>query len=64
MNLSLAIIAALSGVHILWAPDSTWGGWDDWFVALLWGLGVHVIGDSAFEGIMGIRSRIVGESEQ
>lgn len=36
-----ALIAAISGLVILYEPNTTWGAWPDYLIALLWGLGLY-----------------------
>jgi len=50
-------VATLLGVTMLYSPDATWGGWEDWTVAFLWGLGLHGF---TFAGISGLRDRLAG----
>lgn len=41
------LIAVISGWYVLYINDATWGGWGDYFVALIWGLGLFELGNSA-----------------
>jgi len=54
---AIGAIAVASGLNLLWIPNPSWGGVGDWFVALLWGLGLHQVGGAAFEGIAGLTER-------
>jgi hypothetical protein len=51
------LTATVLGLNLLWLPDPSWGGWGDWLVALLWGLGLHQVGGAAFEGVTGLTDR-------
>ncbi len=46
--------AILLGLTLLWSPDVDWGSAQDFMVAVLWGLGLHQVSNSAFEGISGL----------
>lgn len=52
--LAALAIAVLLGLTLLWAPDVDWGSPQDYIVAVLWGLGLHQIGNSTFSGISGL----------
>ena len=52
---ALAVATAL-GVTFVWTP--TWGGVNDWVAAVLWGLGLHQISGSTFDGVLGLRERL------
>lgn len=56
--LLLLAIAVATGLQLLWANDPTWGGWTACLTALLWGLGLHQVSGSAFEGTAGLLGRI------
>lgn len=51
------IIASVLGITTIWANDPTWGGWQDYLVSLLWGLGLHQF---TFAGVNNLRDRISG----
>lgn len=52
--LVVTLLAVASGVKLLWAGDATWGGWDDWITALLWGAGLHAAGNNPFKSLLGL----------
>lgn len=44
--LVVALLSAIGlGLLLLWVDNATWGGWDDYLVALLWGLGLYQVGN-------------------
>ncbi|MEO7272901.1 MAG: hypothetical protein ABI211_12955, partial [Vicinamibacterales bacterium] len=51
------LIAGVLGLRALWLPNLTWGGWDDYVIAALWGLGLHQF---TFAGISGLTDRLTG----
>jgi hypothetical protein len=51
------IMASVLGITTIWANDATWGGWQDYLVCLLWGLGLHQF---TFTGVNNLRDRISG----
>jgi hypothetical protein len=58
--LVLAVALAVSillGLKLLWLDNPTWGSANDGVIALLWGLGLHQISNSAFEGIGGVMDK-------
>lgn len=52
------VSAAALGVLLVWAPNPGWGRPTDLIAALLWGMGLHTVGTSTFEGILGLRSKL------
>ncbi len=54
----ILLIAVGTGLKVLWAGNETWGGFESWLVALLWGLGLHQVGSAPFEGLMGLRDKV------
>jgi hypothetical protein len=50
------VIATGLGVTFVWSPS--WGGWEDWFAAVLWGLGLHQLSGSTVNGVLGLRDRL------
>lgn len=50
-------VATCLGLQTLWINDTTWGGWQDWVVAVLWGLGLHQF---TFAGVSALRDRLQG----
>ena len=51
----LIILAVATGLRLLWASSATWGGWTDWLTALLWGGGLHTVGNDTFKGLAGLK---------
>jgi hypothetical protein len=47
--LALAVTTAV-GMYLLYSKDPTWGGWQDWLVAILWGLGIFQVSNQTFGG--------------
>lgn len=45
-----AIIAAVTGLVILYQPNLTWGLWQDYLIALLWGLGLYEASSTTLSG--------------
>lgn len=58
VNLVLLGLAVIVGLVGLYEPSATWGDWEDIAVALLWGFGLHQLGNSAFGGISGLRTTL------
>jgi hypothetical protein len=56
-NVVILLVAVGLGLYLLFVPDAAWGGVEDWLTAILWGLGLHQIGDSAFSGFSGLRGQ-------
>lgn len=54
----LLLVAVVTGLKLLWAGNDTWGGFESWLVAVLWGLGLHQVGSAPFEGILGLREKL------
>jgi hypothetical protein len=52
-------VAVLLGLNFVWAANPVWGGPVDWVLTLLWGLGVHQVSGYTFEGVMGLRNKLV-----
>lgn len=48
------LVSILLGLKLLWVDNATWGSANDWVIALLWGLGLHQVANSSFEGIGGM----------
>ena len=42
-------IAVATGLQLLWIENQTWGGVESYLAALLWGLGLHQVGNAAFD---------------
>lgn len=55
----LAVVsAALLGVLLVWNPNPGWGRPVDLIAAFLWGMGLHTVGSSTFEGILNLRAKL------
>jgi hypothetical protein len=52
------LVTTVLGLITLWSPDATWGGWEDWIMAMLWGLGLHQF---TFAGVANLRERLTGQ---
>lgn len=52
---TVTLIAIATGLKLLWAGNPTWGGWNDGLTAILWGAGLHAIGNDAFKGLLGLK---------
>lgn len=50
--------AAVLGVVLIWEPNAGWGQPTDLVAAFLWGMGLHTVGSSTFEGILGLRAKL------
>lgn len=56
--LAIALSAVL-GVLYVWGPNPTWGGLSDYLTALLWGLGLHQVSGFTFDGVLGLREKLL-----
>jgi hypothetical protein len=56
-----ALVATLLGIKTLWSINPAWGGWEDWLVAVLWGLGLHQF---TFAGVSALQDTLSGSSTQ
>ncbi len=56
-TLAVLLIAVFLGLKLLWAGNATWGGWDAYLSAVLWGLGLHQVSGAAFEGLQGLAGK-------
>jgi hypothetical protein len=57
VSLVALVVASLLGVTVLWSPNPTWGGWDDYIIAVLWGLGFHQF---TYTGLSAVTDRLRG----
>jgi hypothetical protein len=49
---SVALVLAIAfGLKVLWDSDATWGGLGDYLVAVLWGFGLHQVGNQGAKGV-------------
>ena len=53
----ILLIAVFMGLKLLWLDNPTWGGWDAYLSAVLWGLGLHQVSGAAFEGLQGLAAK-------
>jgi hypothetical protein len=56
-TLAAGAIALALGLKAVWIDNPGWGGFDDWLVAALWGLGLHQGASGVFEGIAGLKRK-------
>ena len=59
VTIAAGAIALVLGLKAVWADNPVWGGFDDWLIALLWGLGLHQGASGVFEGIAGLKRKFV-----
>ncbi len=52
------VVAVLLGLQLLWQNNPIWGSSNDYIVAFLWGLGLHQISGTAFEGVTGLAEKL------
>jgi hypothetical protein len=52
------IVAVLLGLQLLWQNNPIWGSSNDYIVAFIWGLGLHQISGTAFEGVTGLAEKL------
>lgn len=52
---AVTLVAVATGLKLLWAGNPTWGGWNDWLTAMLWGAGLHAVGNESFKGLLGLQ---------
>lgn len=53
-DLVLFSLAVATGVQILWMGNATWGNEGDILAAVLWGAGVHSVGQQVARGVLGL----------
>lgn len=58
----VALIAVLLGLNLLWVGDTTWGDAQDVLTAVLWGLGLHTVGNQAFQGVFKLKEELGSSS--
>ncbi len=57
--LAVTLVAAvLLGLQLLWQNNPVWGSSNDYIIAFLWGLGLHQISGTAFEGVTGLAEKL------
>lgn len=54
----VTLAAIAMGLVGLWARSEAWGSFDDYLTALLWGFGLHQVGNKTFEGLLGLRDSV------
>lgn len=59
----LGLIAIVSGLQLLYFGSLTWGSSQDLLIAVLWGLGLHQVGNANFGGISELRTRFATEAQ-
>jgi hypothetical protein len=57
-NIGLLLIATILGLKLLWADNAVWGGFKDYAIAFLWGLGLQQVGGASFEGLPALTKKI------
>ena len=55
----ILLVAVASGIQLLWVNNPTWGGWDDMFTALMWGLGLHQVAGTGLD-LTGLAEKFTG----
>jgi hypothetical protein len=50
VTIVVAIFSALIGIQLLWIPNPTFGGLNDYITALVWGFGLHQLNEVARQG--------------
>lgn len=53
---AVLLIAITTGLKLLWVDSPMWGTWSDCLTALLWGAGLHAVGNEPFKGLLGLKS--------
>ena len=48
----ILIVAVATGIKVLWAGNPVWGGFEARLVAVLWGLGLHQLGNLPFKELL------------
>jgi hypothetical protein len=56
--LVVILIAVVLGVKLLWAGNPVWGSGNDYLIAVLWGLGLHQLSDSGFQGVSALAEKL------
>ena len=58
VTLVVLLVAVFFGLKLLWSDTPTWGGWNDYLTAILWGLGLHQVSGVATQGVAGIAAKL------
>jgi len=61
-NIGILVIATVLGLKLLWADNAVWGGWKDFAIAFLWGLGLQQLGGTGFDGLPAITKKLTDQS--
>jgi hypothetical protein len=51
VTLVALVLAIAFGLEVLWDSNATWGGLSDYLVAVLWGFGLHQVGNQGAKGV-------------
>lgn len=51
-------VAIVAGLKLLWADNLLWGSFNDYLIAILWGLGLHEVASSTVHGWGGVLGRV------
>lgn len=60
VDIALFVLAVLTGLQVLWVGNATWGTGGDLLACLLWGAGVHAVGQTVASGVLGVKSDFLG----
>lgn len=61
--LLVIIVAVFLGLNLLWINNPTWGGWADYLIVILWGLGLHQVAGAAFPGVSNLTEQLTSQSD-
>jgi hypothetical protein len=59
LDLVALVISVVLGILYVWKPNPTWGGVADYLLAFLWGLGLHQVSGFTFDGVLGLRDKLI-----
>jgi hypothetical protein len=62
VTLVVLLVAVFFGLKLLWSDAATWGGWNDYLTAILWGLGLHQVSGVATQGAADIVAKLAPRS--
>jgi hypothetical protein len=60
VDIALFVLAVLTGLQLLWVGNATWGAGGDLLASLLWGAGVHAVGQTVARGVLGLKADFLG----
>ncbi|MEO7736334.1 MAG: hypothetical protein ABIY55_35580, partial [Kofleriaceae bacterium] len=60
VDVTLFVLAVLTGLQVLWVGNATWGTGGDMLASLLWGAGVHAVGQTVARGVLGLKADFLG----